>query len=171
MYKLLAIFLVLLFSIYKVQSADSITVYVFLLETCPICQQQTTALQELHEEFSKSGVNFVGLFPNGRVSNEATMNSFKTVYGLTFELRPDFNHFIKNKFDAKITPEVFVYDERNKKMLYSGKIDNRFESVGVRRQVVSDFYLRDALNEIIDNKPVTTASTTPVGCLIMRKPN
>jgi len=147
---------------------DSLTVYIFFSEICPICQNQTYSIRELYKEFHGKSVGFVGVFPNYKHSTEKSIEKFGKKYKLNFPLMKDENHELTNKFDAKVTPQVFVCQSENEKLQYSGKIDNSFESIGRRRNVITEFYLRDALLELIQGKTVTLSVTQPVGCFIVK---
>jgi peroxiredoxin len=150
----------------KASKADSIAVYVFLSETCPICQSITTELKTLHEFYEPYGIEFTGLFPNAGLSTETTMKKFARKYGLSFTLKSDGEHVLVKQLDATTTPQVFVVRKSDGKVLYSGKIDNSFEAIGKKRNVVTEHYLQNALENILHNKPIQPAQTKPVGCFI-----
>ena len=145
---------------------DSITVYVFLSEDCPICQNQTIGFRELYERFHTLGITFVGLFPNP-ASSEASVAAFKKKYKLAFELRRDEAQANARRLSAVVTPQVFVVRNANGKILYSGMTDNSYLRIGKRRGVTTEFYLRDALANITTAKPVERVETKPVGCFIV----
>jgi hypothetical protein len=65
---------------------------------------------------------------------------------------------------VKVTPEVVVYNVTRDSIYYQGRIDNLFERVGQRRQVVTSHELEAALYCIQHNKPVPIPRTTAVGC-------
>ena len=69
---------------------------------------------------------------------------------------------------AATTPQVFVVRNRDQAVLYHGKIDNSFESIGHRRQVVTEHYLQKALDNVLINKAPEPATTDPVGCFIVK---
>ncbi len=150
------------------QKSDSISVYVFLSETCPICQSVTIELKSLYSTYRDKGVSFTGLFPNQTMSTEETRRKFEKKYSIPFFLTFDKNQQMANKLAATTTPQVFVLRNSDNKVLYKGKIDNSFVSIGKRKQVVDEHYLRDALENIIQNKPANPAQTDPVGCYISR---
>jgi peroxiredoxin len=148
--------------------ADSLTVYVFLSETCPICQNQTFYLRELQTQFSGQKVGFVGVFPNENFSTKESIEKFGRKYRLNFSLIKDENQVLTKQLGAMITPQVIVYQHNTKEIKYNGMINNGFERVGRRRQVITDFYLRDALVALTEGKTVTLSETKPVGCFIIK---
>jgi peroxiredoxin len=164
---LLSVFL--FFSLFaKAGNSDSITVYIFLSETCPICQSSTLELKELYKGYDEQGIEFIGLFPNTKLSDEGSIRKFAKKYSLPFDLKPDKGQEIAKQLSASTTPQVFVVRNSDKAILYKGKIDNSFESIGKRRGVVTEHYLKQALENILHNQPVNPAETKPVGCFITK---
>ncbi|MES2512706.1 MAG: redoxin family protein [Bacteroidota bacterium] len=140
------------------------TVYVFLSETCPICQSYTLQLKKLYEAFKDKGITFIGVFPNDDVSKK-DINSFRKTYDIPFDLEPDENAKLAKKFHATLTPEVFV-EGKPGVILYSGRIDDSFYAVGKRRNSISTHELEDALLEITTKQKVKVPRTQSVGCII-----
>lgn len=141
------------------------TVYVFLGESCPICQYHTLTLNTLSAEYANKGVTVIGLFPNPD-SDSATIDSFRREYQLTFELRKDVDRQYMGRFGATITPQVFVVDETTGVIHYKGRIDDKYTTLGKRKTspVVPD--LKNALDALLANKPIPVAETIAVGCYI-----
>lgn len=148
---------------------DSISVYIFLSETCPICKNQTLTLNKIYQEFSSKGISFTGLFPNQSSSTNETIQEFKGKYKIAFLLKKDDDQKITKQLSATITPQVFVIRNKTKEILYKGKVDNSFETIGKKRQVITANYLKDVLNQVTENKSITIKETQPVGCFISKK--
>jgi peroxiredoxin len=146
---------------------DSIMVYFFMLESCPICQQVTPTIKEVHEVFKNQGIEFQLVFPNGNYTSPEEMDKFIKKYKLEIESIIDKQKKITNKWKATVTPEVVVVRKSSDVILYRGKINNSFISLGKRRRVVSEHYLKDALKQIVEGKNVAVQKTEPVGCFIM----
>jgi thiol-disulfide isomerase/thioredoxin len=140
------------------------TVFVFLSESCPICQSYTLPLKELYKKYSKKNIRFVGVFPNDDVTIK-DLAEFKKTYAIPFELILDSAGTLTKKLKATITPEVFVEDG-NGKIIYSGRIDDSFYAVGKRRKVVTTHELSDALAAYILNTEIRVPKTQAVGCII-----
>lgn len=152
----------------KASPTDSVTVYIFLSETCPICQTATLELKSIYNQYHSKGVRFIGLFPNIEMSNDASISKFGKKYNLPFPLKVDEGQQKVKQFSATVTPQVFVRNTDDQ-IIYNGRIDNGFERVGKKRQVTTEFYLKNALDEILSNRPVTVKETIPVGCFINKK--
>lgn len=148
----------------KPNSTKETTVYVFLSETCPICQSYTLPLKEIYSKYKDKQVKIIGIFPNYYSTKEG-IDEFRKTYLIPFELILDTDAALTRHFKASITPEVFV-ESPDKKLLYSGRIDDSFYAIGKRRTVTSTSELLDALNAITSGKPVKNQKTQAVGCII-----
>lgn len=140
------------------------TVYIFLSETCPICQSYTLTLKELYKKYNPQKINFIGVFPN-YYSTQSSIDEFKKKYSIPFELILDKKGELTKHFNATITPEVFVENPVSK-ILYSGRIDDSFYSLGKRRTVITSNELADALLEISLKQMIKSPKVQAVGCII-----
>lgn len=70
---------------------------------------------------------------------------------------------IREKYQAKVTPEAFLLDSKGK-VVYHGAIDDSVQNLG---QVKNPF-LKTALEQLLSGQPVHPASTPPYGCYIVR---
>ena len=141
-----------------------LTVYIFLSESCPICQSYTLTLKDLYKKYKDRSVNFIGLFPN-YYADADSIAAFKKTYSIPFPLAVDSSAVLAKKLQATITPEVFVVNDRQE-ILYSGRIDDLFYKVGKRRTMVGSHDLDQALSSLISGQPPKTARTPAVGCII-----
>jgi thiol-disulfide isomerase/thioredoxin len=141
-----------------------ITVYIFLSESCPICQSYTVTLKELYKKYHPQNVNFIGVFPNYYTEADSIL-TFKKKYSIPFGLVTDKKAALTRHFNATVTPEVFV-EGPDKELLYSGRIDDSFYALGKRRNVITSTDLDLALHSILNGKQPETKRTEAVGCLI-----
>jgi len=149
--------------------SKNLTVYIFLSETCPICQSISPEIKKLNMLHASDSIRFIGVFPDKSQSNEVSRKAFAKKYGLTFELLGDSGRQLTSRFKASITPEVVVIDNENQSIVYRGKVDNSFVSVGKRRTVVTEYYLRTALLHWIEGRQDLIINTEPVGCFIQKQ--
>lgn len=148
------------------QTADSIQVYVFLAETCPICRSTTIEMKSLYSSYHSRGIGFRGVFPAAKMSTAQTRADFAKKYNIPYPLQGDAGQVLTKKYAASITPEIVVVRTRDNAILYRGKVDNSYEAIGRRREVVTEHYLRDALESILRGKRISITRTEPVGCFI-----
>lgn len=147
------------------EAKDSITVYVFLHESCLISQYYTLPLRTLHQTYADSNVQFIGLFPN-LSSKPDKIQAFKESYEIPFDLKTDYYHTKTKALGATVTPEVVVYNESKEEIIYKGRIDDSYARVGKRKRIVSTTELNDVLEAVSKNQPVLTGPTTAIGCFI-----
>lgn len=139
-------------------------VIVFLAPDCPLSQGYTGTLNELRAQFQATGVEFFGVFP-GRAA--AGAGDFVKAYGMQFPALRDADFRIADFLNASTTPEAFVLHGEGQ-TVYSGAIDNRAPVLGQRRTVITEHYVLDALQSIVDKRKVRNERTPPVGCYIER---
>lgn len=140
------------------------TVYVFLSETCPICQNYTLTLKELYSKYNNQHIRMIGVFPN-YYSTQKEIDEFRKRYSIPFPLTLDVDGVFTKHFNAEITPEVFVEDKTGK-LIYSGRIDDTFYAIGKRRTVITSNELADALEAVSNGKEIKNNKTQAVGCII-----
>ncbi len=136
-------------------------VLIFVATRCPVSNAYNERMAELHVEYSKKDIAFLGINSNKQedmkeIKNHAQEN------GLSFPILKDHNNVIADRFGATVTPEVFVLDQ-NLKILYHGRIDDSQRPSHVKKQD-----LRRALNEILAGEEVSDQSTKAFGCSIKR---
>lgn len=139
------------------------TVYVFLGENCPICQFHTLTLNNLYKKYNSKGVEFIGVFPNPE-SDSASIAVFEKEYQIPFELKKDNGRALMKKFAATITPQVFLV--ANDSVYYKGRINDAFETLGIKKSVIKSPDLENAIKAVLENKPITIKETEAIGCFI-----
>ena len=162
--KLLTLLYLVLSSSFVARASDSLSLYLFLLDDCIICQDYTPELNDLYETYGEE-IDFVGYFPNFS-SKQKKIDSFRVKYGIEFPLKSDYFKSQCAKYGATITPEVILYNHTTESVIYKGRIDNKFYKLGRRRNVVTKHELRDALEAVLNHKPVTFKETEAIGCYI-----
>jgi hypothetical protein len=104
------------------------------------------------------------VYPDPR-ETEASMLAHHTEYDLPCRGLLDPEYRLVIAAGAKVTPEAVVYD-RDGRQVYRGRIDDRFVDYGRTRVEPTSDDLRDALDACLNDRPVRTAVTEAVGCLI-----
>jgi hypothetical protein len=145
--------------------SDSISVNLFLLDECRISQNISGEINYVHDNFSEAPFYFKCYFPN-KSSTTEKIKGFMKDYKLDIDYQTDYTREQARFYGATIAPEVVVYDEKNKEVLYRGRIDNSFDKVGSRRRVITSRDLRDALTAILSNEIISEKETSAIGCFI-----
>ncbi len=152
---------------YKLDTTPTLIVYVFLSETCPMSQSYVPVLNKIQEIYQSKHIEVVGIFPNFYVT-DSTVNQFTTAFGVKFKVERDAGFIFTNKFDAHLTPEVFLVDNMTQNVLYTGAIDNAYFRAGKRRGKTCANYLADAIDKVLINKKIEVTKTQAFGCVIVK---
>ena len=146
--------------------SDSLTVYVFLLDECVISQFYTVQLIEFYKKYHTQKVGFIGYFPNF-ISKPQQIDAFRIKYHLPFTLKQDYYKDWTRKFGITVTPEVAVWDHRQDRLIYRGRIDDSFVRVGKRKMHPQSQDLKDIIDSwILGQTPQDTTVTQAIGCFI-----
>lgn len=138
-------------------------VFVFTRSDCPISNRYAPELNRLYEKFHKRGVDFWLVYVDPNESTEAIRKHLEA-YGYRLGALLDPRHQLVARAQATITPEAAVYV--GSRMVYHGRIDNRYVNVGILRRAVTEHDLEWVVQAITDGRGVTPAATRAVGCVI-----
>ena len=112
------------------------TVLLFVSTQCPYSNQASPEMARITKAYSQKGFDFIYVYGDS-YETKAGISKHAAQYG--FSSAPvvmDSGDKIVQAAGATNTPEAVVLSPSGK-MLYRGRIDNRFSSVGVTRTVVS----------------------------------
>lgn len=138
-------------------------VLVFSNTTCPIAQKYWPKLKRLEAEYREQGVQFVGVNVNG--DDELQEIAQQGIdFGIEFPLVKDVDGSCVKATGVTRTPEVVVLDAQ-RKLRYRGRIDDQIR-IGLSRPNVQSDDLKQALDELLAGKEITTPETTVDGCKI-----
>ena len=140
--------------------------YVFLSDECPMCQGYAPVLNQLAADFKEKDVDIIGVFPN-YYATDSSILAFKTEYSITFTTIKDSAFQLTNRFNASITPQVFLQNTEGS-LLYAGQIDNAYFRAGKRRGTTSEYYLKAAIEAVLNNQKPPIEKTQSIGCVIVR---
>lgn len=161
--KRMGLFLLIVLASFVAKAQTQYTVYVFFGENCPICQHHTLTLNNLTQKYASKGVEIIGVFPNPE-SDSAAIEEFRQKYKIQFALQKDTGRQLMKRFDATITPQVFVV--ANDSVFYKGGIDDRFAALGKRKTTPVIPSLENAIIALLQGKAVEVKETKAVGCFI-----
>ncbi len=140
-------------------------VFIFISTDCPISNRYAPEVRRIADAFASKGVVFRLVYPNP--SEDATairahMDAY--AYGSVFEPVRDSKLALAKFAGATVTPEAVVI--ANGKIVYRGRIDDRFVDLGRERPAPTQRDLFDALTAITAGKPAPHPTTQAVGCFI-----
>lgn len=139
-------------------------VLVFTSIDCPISNRYAPEIARLHDEFASQGISFSLVFANPAETQEAIDEHVKR-FGYRMPVVRDPQHALVKKTGVTIAPEAAVLGP-NDRVLYRGRIDDRYVSFGVDRPAPTRRDLRDALLAIVAGRPVKVAETQAIGCVL-----
>lgn len=152
------------------------SVLVFLSAKCPCSASHESILKDLASKYAKDGIEFIAVHANQNEALEVTRSHFvradvgagssaatvaSVPASLGFPMVEDRGAKIANELKALKTPHAYII--QNGKVVYEGGVDDSADAAEAEKH-----YLADALVEIKNNKPVTTAKTRSLGCVIKR---
>ena len=119
-------------------------------------------LARIGKEFESKGVKFWLIFPD---RSETTANVRQTIADYHFPGTPllDPHHQLVRESHAETAPEAAVFNKAGK-LVYHGRIDDLYVDIGKSRQTAQVHDLEDAIDAVLDGKPVRQAETHAVGC-------
>ena len=86
-------------------------------------------------------------------------------YGYPGRIALDRAHKLVELVGATITPEAAVFAP-GRRLVYHGRIDDRFADVGVARAQPTTHELEDALAAALEGRPPAVVHVAAIGCLI-----
>jgi mono/diheme cytochrome c family protein len=139
-------------------------VLIFITNDCPIANGYAPEIKRLCTEYSAKSVAFYLVHVDPSLT-PAEAKKHASDFGFDCPVLLDPTHALVKAVDAKITPEAFVFSN-DAKLLYCGRIDDKYIDFGKNRAEATTHDLRGALDAVLANKPVATAETKAIGCFI-----
>jgi peroxiredoxin len=137
------------------------SVLIFYWQDCPICNSYAPEFNRICAQYTNFNFYIVQVDPDLTV---AAAKTHARQYGLRAPVLLDSRHRLVRLADATATPEAVIFG-KTKNILYRGRIDNLYPTLGTRRMEATEHDLRDALDAIAAGKPVTH-QPPPIGCII-----
>ncbi len=143
------------------------TVFLFTRTDCPISNRYAPEVRRLYDKFAPSGVAFWLVYPDQDESVETIRKHIKE-YEYPLGVLRDPQHMLVRMTGIRVTPEavVFVARASGEKLVYRGRIDDRYVDFGKMRPTPSTHDLEQALQAILEGRPVKSQITRAVGCFI-----
>jgi hypothetical protein len=146
------------------QEGNLATVLIFVTVDCPISNKYAPEIQRLRQLFEKKNIAFWIVYPDGDIPISEIRQHVHD-YSLGDKILRDPNHYLVKKAHATITPQAALFD-RNRKLIYSGRIDDRFAALGQQRSQPTTKDLEHNLDCVLEGKPISQRTTKSIGCHI-----
>ena len=142
--------------------AEPIRVLVFTTTDCPISNRYAPEIERLAAKF-KGKAQFVLVYPVPADSPEMIREHAKK-FAYSIETLRDTDQKLVKQTGVTVTPEAAIMN--GTRVLYRGRIDDRYIDFGKDRLKPTRHDLEDALEALIAGKPVAQRETRAVGCII-----
>jgi hypothetical protein len=144
--------------------AAKLTVFVFVRADCPISNRYAPEIARLVEAFGPRQVTFWLIYPDPSATPDA-LQAHAAEYAYPCPILRDPRHLLVELTGATITPEVAVFAGRER-MIYRGRIDDRYLDLGRARPAPTTRDLEAALEAGLAGRAPREATTRAVGCFI-----
>ncbi|QDU38606.1 Thiol-disulfide oxidoreductase ResA [Maioricimonas rarisocia] len=147
----------------------SLVVVAFVGVECPIARLYAPRLEQIARDYADRGVTVLAIDSN-RQDSLTDLQGYVNRHGISFPVLRDSGNRIADQFGALRTIETYVLDQQ-RTIRYHGRIDDQY-GVGYSRSEPTRNDLREALDELLTDQPVSVPQTKVVGCFIgrVRKP-
>ena len=157
------------YSLNDLKTKEGILV-IFTCNTCPFVVMWEDRYKMLEEYCKKNNIGMA--YINSNYKRRNSVDSYKSMIEHSKNMNYNYQYLVDNKsklantFNAKTTPHIFLFDETNK-LIYKGSIDNNYKD----KSNVTEFYLKDAMDQMLKNEKIERNTTKAVGCSIKRYEN
>ncbi len=139
-------------------------VWIFTTTECPIANRYVPEIKRLAEKFASQGVKFTMVYPVPSDS-DAMVREHVAKFQIDLPFTRDPGFAMVKATGVTVAPEAAVLDERSR-VIYRGRIDDRFVDFGKERPAPTTRDLESALQAAVAGRPVPMAETRAVGCYL-----
>lgn len=140
------------------------TVFIFVATDCPNSNTYAPILARLYHQYSQRGVAFYNVYSDPSESAGA-VRKHDADYLVPFPALLDPHQILARQTGARSTPEAVILSPEGQE-LYRGRVDDRFVDFGKTRFHPTQNDLSDALEAVLEGKPVPHPVTKVLGCAI-----
>ncbi|MBZ0198753.1 MAG: thioredoxin family protein [Ignavibacteriaceae bacterium] len=148
-------------------SDKKVLIIIFSCNHCPYVQTYEKRIIELQRIFAED-IAIVAISSNDAVNypedSFEMMKKRAAEQQFNFPYLYDEDQSIAKAFDATHTPEVFLFNQE-RKLAFHGKIDDNWQEA----ENVKSRYLKEAIEEVLNDEEVSVPETFTIGCTIKWK--
>ena len=145
------------------QTQAKAVVLLFTRSDCPISNRYAPEIERLYEKFGPGGIVFWLVYVDAREPASA-IRAHVREYGYRLGVLLDRKHELVGMAKPSVTPEAAVYT--GGRMVYKGRIDDRYVAFGQARQKATEHDLEQVLESIAAGRAVAARTTHAIGCFI-----
>jgi hypothetical protein len=142
-------------------------VVLFVRTDCPISNRYAPEIRRLYDAYASKDIRFWLVYPEASESDSVVKTHVRE-YGLPDRIVRDPARELVKLSGVHVTPEAAVFTKQDKgyDLIYRGRIDDRYVSLGKERSAPLRRDLATVLDSIVHGKLVKSATTRAVGCAI-----
>ena len=144
------------------------SVLLFVMTDCPISNRYAPEVRRIHEAFGDRAAFWLVYVDADRPVDD--LREHRASFGYPFEAVRDVAGRLAAAAGATVTPEVAVYDG-GQRLVYRGRIDDRFVSFGVARAAPATRDLHGVLARLAAGESPPFSETRAIGCYISGSPS
>lgn len=145
-------------------SENTANILFFVTHDCPISNRFAPEIQRICTSYEGDRFQCYLVYVDPDLTAEEVRKHVAD-YGHEAPAILDTSHRLVELAGATITPEVAVFSKSGR-LLYRGRINNRYEGLGRPRRNVTSHDLRVALDQVGEKLPVEPGRTQAIGCFI-----
>ncbi len=142
-------------------------IVIFSCNTCPWVARWEDRYVDISQIAQFNDIGIVAVNSNEAYRNRGDsmedMIRYANKANYNFPYVLDENHEVADAFGAKSTPHIFLFNaEMN--LIYTGSIDDNAN----RADAVTQYFLKDAIEQMVAGEQILKATTKTLGCSIKR---
>jgi len=154
-------------------AGDDVRVFVFVRRDCPIANRYAPDLRRLAETHARAAADAapvrIWLVYVDSADTPGAIADHQREYSLELPWLMDPAHALASRTSVTVTPEAAVYapsTNGTRKLLYTGRIDDRVADVGRVRAAATAHDLHDAIDAAAHGHTPRPAGGPAIGCFI-----
>jgi hypothetical protein len=138
-------------------------VLIFVREDCPVSGRYAPTIQQISREHQKDA-RFYLVFPD-KSQSPSDIRDYLRDFRYSIPGLRDPQHTLVKRSHAEVTPEAAVFDAKGA-LVYHGRIDNLYETVGNARPAANTHELEDAIQAVLAGRAPLKKAVASIGCYI-----
>lgn len=142
-------------------------IVIFSCNTCPWVMRWEDRYPDIYQMARNNKIGMIALNPNedyrdrGDGMDDMIKHARKAGYDFPYVLDKD--HVVADAFGASRTPHVYLFNG-DMELVYVGAIDDNANDAAS----VKDYYIKDAMDQLISGQELSRPNTKSLGCTIKR---
>lgn len=150
---------------------NNATVIMFICNHCPFVVHVNPQLVKLANEYQQKGISFIAISSNDAENypqdGPEKMKLHAKENNYTFPYLYDESQEVAKAYNAACTPDFYIFNH-DLHLVYRGQLDDSRPENGI---ALTGNDIRNALNNILNNTPVSKLQKPSIGCNIKWKNN